>query len=90
MERLAAKYRERIEAQKVAIQVEAQRRSAREEEARDRGMTRRRSEIDILERTEVARIEAVRSGGGGGGEDGSREAGRRGGRTRYHGETGRR
>ena len=60
MERLDAEYRERIDSQKVAIWVEAQRRAAREEEERDRVMVMRRAEMKSLEMTEVERIKAER------------------------------
>ena len=49
MERLASKYRDRIEAQKVYIWVEAQRRSAGEVEARNRATKMRRADVKRLE-----------------------------------------
>ena len=59
-EGLDAKYRERIESQKVAIRLELQRRDAREEEVRARAMPMGSAETERLEREEATRIEAER------------------------------
>ena len=56
MERLYAKYRERIEAQKIDIRFKAHMRSAMEEKSRARAMERMRANKEHLERAAAARI----------------------------------
>ena len=62
MERLAAEYKERIKAQKVAIQYEAHMRDAREEEVSARAVVRRRTKAERSERAEATRIKAEEAG----------------------------